>query len=101
MGINFTNLQIVMQIAVKAAEGRTKDASEVISRAVRRTLPDASVSVRQLFPDAPTGNRARLFVVEVPDHLPPTDVAQVVAALNDEAAIEYASIPSPRSVAKD
>ena len=89
-----------MQIAVKAVEGRTKDASEVIRRAIRRTLPDAPVSVRQLFPDASTGNRARLFVVEVSDQLPPTDVAQVVAALNDEAAIEYASIPSPRSATK-
>jgi hypothetical protein len=90
-----------MQIAVKAAEGRTKDASQAIERAVRQTLPEATVSVRQLFPDASTGNRARLFVVEVPDHLPPTDVAQVVAALNGHAAIEYASIPSPKTGAED
>jgi hypothetical protein len=90
-----------VQIAVKAAEGRVKDASNVVRRVVRRALPDAPVAVRQLFPEAATGQRARLFVVEIPDDRSPADVQKLVDALNGDAAIEYASMPSPKSPADE
>ena len=90
-----------MQIAVKAAEGRTKDAADVVRRVVHQTLPGASVSVRQLFPEASSGNRARLFVVDLAEDPSPADVDKVVGDLNGDAAIEYASVPSPKSPAND
>ena len=71
-----------LQIAVKAAEGRTKDAADIVRRVVHQTLPGASVSVRQLFPDVSSGNRARLFVVDLAEDPSPADIDKVVGDLN-------------------
>lgn len=87
-----------MQIVVKAAEDSVEDPMEVITRDVAETLGDRNerALVSKVFPGLTHGNRARLYVVHLPDDLSAKEVRRVVKRLSNQEALEYAEVPAPR-----
>jgi hypothetical protein len=87
-----------MQIVVKASKDSKKDPIEVITRNVTETLGnrDEKAVVSKLFPDQISGNRARLYMVHLPDDLPDRDVSRIVERLSSHDALEYAEIPAAK-----
>lgn len=89
---------IVMQIVFKVREGQAEQGEEAAKSAAKSHLPDAmkDVSVRQLFPGLTTGQRARLFILELPEGVPDGKIKEVVSSLHKDEAIEYAEIPASK-----
>jgi hypothetical protein len=86
----------MMQIIVKVTPERMADAAEIVTRSVAETLPDRpreEVIVAPVFPGLTTGQRARLFSVNLPSDLSRQEVDRVVEALGQDSALEYAEIP--------
>jgi hypothetical protein len=89
-----------MRITVKLQPGTSADTIiEVVHRSLNYPMhrtPGNSVVVERLFPDADTGNRARMYSVELPDSFSNAQMRNVLDALQHTAAIEYVEIPSVR-----
>lgn len=88
-----------MQIIFKAKEEQLDEAAEIVAQSVSELLPAgamAGVTIRRVFPGLAGGQRARLFSLNLPDDLPEQKVAEVVDALSQEEALEYATIPAPK-----
>jgi hypothetical protein len=88
-----------MQIVFKAREGRAKQAEKLVSKTLRKALPEMAlkgVTVRPIFPAVATGQRSRLFTVDLPDQLSEQKIAQLVESLRKEDALEYAEVPAAK-----
>lgn len=88
-----------MQIVFKAREGRAKQAEKLVSKTLRKALPGVplnSVTVRPIFPGVATGQRSRLFTIDLPDQLSEQKMTQLVESLRKEDALEYAEIPAAK-----
>ena len=88
-----------MQIVVKAAEDSGEDPIEVITRDVAETLGDRNdrALVSKVFPGLTHGNRARLYVVHLPDDLSAKEVSRVVERLSSQEGLEYAEVPAAKA----
>ena len=88
-----------MQIVFKAREGRVKQVEKLVGKKLRKALPGTplkDVTVRPVFPDVTTGQRSRLFTIDLPDQLPEQKITQLVESLREEDALEYAEIPAAK-----
>lgn len=88
-----------MQIICKVKEDKIEEAEKIASRNIENVLDEVSneeVSVRQVFPGLTRGQRARLFTINLPDHVPYDKVTELIEKLREEDAIEYAELPSPK-----
>jgi hypothetical protein len=88
-----------MQIVFKARAGRAKQVEKLVGKTLRKALPGVpleSVTIRPIFPDVATGQRSRLFTVDLPDQLPQQKITQLVESLRKEDALEYAEIPAAK-----
>jgi hypothetical protein len=88
-----------MQIVFKARQGRAKQVEKLVSKTFKKALPEVplkSVTVRQIFPGVTTGQRSRLFTVDVPDQLSEQKITHLVESLRKEDALEYAEIPAAK-----
>lgn len=89
-----------MQVIFKAREGRAKDAAKAVAKKLGAILSERAaegVKVRQVFPGLTSGQRARLFTVDLPDDLSEQEVRAAVEGLRDDEALEYAELPAPKS----
>ena len=88
-----------MQIVVKTSKERAEDAAHLIAKSVTGTLGTrcADPVVSKVFPGQTTGNRARLYMVHLPDELSEKEVSRVVERLRSQDAVESAEIPSPKN----
>lgn len=87
-----------MQIVYKVKEGRIKDAKKIVAGSVESVLAEHAqdASVEQVFPGLKTGRRARLFTIDLPDHIPARKLKELVEALRSEDAVEYADLPAEK-----
>jgi hypothetical protein len=88
-----------MQIVFKTREGRAKQVEKLVSKTLRKALPGVplkSFTVRPIFPGVATGQRSRLFTVDLPDQLSEQKITQLVESLRKEDALEYAEVPAPK-----
>jgi hypothetical protein len=87
-----------VDIVVKAAKDQTEDPREIITRSVAETLGDTKrrAVISKVFPEQTTGNRARLYMVRLPDDLPTKDLNRVVEQLSSQEAFEYAELPAAK-----
>lgn len=88
-----------MQIVFKVRENSVEQAEQVAKGVVRRLLPEsamADVSVRQLFPGLAAGQRARLYILELPERLSDQKINEVVESLRESDKLEYAEIPAAK-----
>ena len=84
-----------MQIVGKVRSPSFAAVRETIAACVQRSVPDAvapRVVVRPLFPDAASGRRAAMFIVDVPDDAAPAILDGVIDALRCDDAVEYAQV---------
>jgi hypothetical protein len=81
-------------------ENRVKDAEEIALKNIEQVLPESiaeEILVRQVFPGLITGQRARLFSINLSSVQVSDDkISQLVARLCEEDGIEYAELPSPK-----
>lgn len=88
-----------MQIICKVREGCVGEAEKLVTDSIRQVLPASVVSqvtVKQVFPGVTTGQRARLFTVNLPDPLPDQDLRGVMESLRSGDALEYAELPAEK-----
>jgi len=87
-----------MQIVVKAVKNLDRDPIEIITRNVAETLGerDEKAVVSKVFPEQTSGNRARLYMVHLPDDLPEKDISRLVERLSNQEALEYAEVPAAK-----
>ncbi|HEX8474088.1 MAG TPA: hypothetical protein VF666_08660 [Pyrinomonadaceae bacterium] len=88
-----------MQIIYKVKEGKVEEAKEIALKNIDEALPEPTikeVSVRQVFPGLTTGQRARLFTIDLPSQLPDDNVTELIELLRKEDGIEYAELPAAK-----
>ncbi|MEA2711295.1 MAG: hypothetical protein QOF78_3896 [Phycisphaerales bacterium] len=88
-----------MQIVIKGAREINSDlASQVRAQAVSliNGISAKNVRVTKVFPEAQVGQRARLYVLHLPDDLNDSRVEAILRALRSLKDLESASLPSPR-----
>jgi hypothetical protein len=88
-----------MQIVFKARAGRAKQAEKLVGETLKKTLPGESlenITIRPIFPGVATGQRARLFAVDLPDQLSQQNITKLMESLRNEEALEYAEIPAAK-----
>jgi hypothetical protein len=87
-----------MQIIYKVKEGKVGEAKKIARKRIDEVLPEPSeeVSVRQVFPGLTTGQRARLFTIDLPSQLPDDNVTELIELLRKEDGIEYAERPATK-----
>lgn len=88
-----------MQIIYKVKENRVEEAEEIALKNLEQVLPESAakeVSVRQVFPGLTTGQRARLFCIDLPVQLSDDKISKLVALLREEDGIEYAELPAAK-----
>jgi len=93
-----------MQIIFKVKEGRAGEVEELVTKSISKALPGFpanDVTVRQVFPGVTTGQRSRLFTVDLPDRLPDQKIDEVIESLRNEDALEYAEVPAPKQPMED
>jgi hypothetical protein len=87
-----------MQIVYKIKEGRIEEAKKIVAGSVAAVLEEHAreASVEQVFPGLTTGRRARLFTIDLPDHIPAPKLRELIEALRGEDAVEYAELPAEK-----
>lgn len=88
-----------MQIIYKMKEGRVKEAEKMALKNLEQVFSESvmkEASVRQVFPGLTTGQRARLFSINLPAQLPDEQLSEVVELLREEDGVEYAELPAPK-----
>jgi hypothetical protein len=86
----------MMEITVKATPEHVQDAPRAIRDAVREVVDGVAARVERVFPQASTGNRSRMFILNLPDELSSDQVRRLIDRLERQDAVEYASLPEPR-----
>ncbi|MGH8503177.1 MAG: hypothetical protein ACREVE_12035 [Gammaproteobacteria bacterium] len=88
-----------MQIICKVKEGRVAEAEKLVTDSISQVLSASvvgQVTVKQVFPGVTTGQRARLFTVNLPDQLSDHKLRVVMESLRSEDALEYAELPAEK-----
>ncbi len=87
-----------MQIICKSTHNRFDEAEKEISETVSKVLPAAAarkVTIKRVFPEVTSGQRARLFTIDLPN-VSESQVKAVVDTLQSGEGIEYAQIPASK-----
>ncbi len=88
-----------MQIIYKVRENRVEEAEEIAVKNLEQVLTESAakeVSVRQVFPGLTSGQRARLFSINLPLQLSDDKLSELVTLLREEEGVEYAEIPAAK-----
>jgi hypothetical protein len=83
-----------VEIIGKVKDGRFDAVEQTVAQSLRASGHSAAAKVRPVFPGLTSGHRAGLFVVEVPDDLPPRTMNAVIESLRQHEAVEYAELPA-------
>lgn len=83
-----------MEIVGKVKDGRFDAVEQTVAQSLRASGHSTAARVRPVFPGLTSGHRAGLFVVEMPDDLPPRITDAVIESLRKHEAVEYADLPA-------
>jgi hypothetical protein len=87
-----------MEIVVKGVDPGAAAGSRVASdvETAARRVCASDVRVEKVFPDAQAGQRARLYVVHLPEGADDSCVQTLLKTLRQLESVESASVPAPR-----
>jgi hypothetical protein len=90
-----------MQIVVKTSEPAAEDACPLIRRWVLNAAPkldknEQAIDVSKVFPTVTSGNRARMYTINLPDDVSDQDLGHIVDVLKKQSELEYAQVAAPK-----
>jgi hypothetical protein len=90
-----------MQIVVKTSDTGAEDPRPLIRRWVLNAAPkldknEKDIDVSKVFPAVTSGNRARMYTINLPEHVSDQEVGHIVETLKNQSELEYAQLAAPK-----
>jgi hypothetical protein len=92
-----------VQIVVKTTHGDDEDLAPMIRSMIAAVSPgtDEAIQVAKVFPQATTGNRSRMYAVNLPESVSREQAGNIAKELAHHQELEYAEIAAEKRPLSD